>query len=115
MSVKASDVLISVGGHLITTSDSLEELKARLYIIASAWNIAIESTIDGRQLLQEFLDLRKPDAPEASSIDSMEFEMRRIMKEKATNYPKLLRKIVAVDATQKADKSYTIRARFEPE
>ena len=114
MNTKASAALISVGGHLVETADSLDELKVRLFVIASAWNMAVESKSCSNELLKAFLNERQSDAPDASSIDELEFQIRRVMREKRRSYPDITKRIIMTDAIERADNDYLVRASFEP-
>ena len=111
---KISEIIIDVGGDLITCVDSLEEMQSHLDLVCNALNMALYPPKIRQKKLKEFITTQKPYAPSPEALKGLEWEFRRIMKQKDKKYPSINNKIVNAVAIEKAKDDYVIRALFEP-
>lgn len=79
---KVSEMLIAVSGELLKTPDSVLEMQAHLDIVKHAWNISLLSKEKEKYELHKFLKKHEKYAPSAEALKGLEWEYRRIIKQK---------------------------------
>lgn len=111
---KVSEMLISISGDLLKTPDNLIEMQTHLDIVVHAWNLAILPIGKEKHELQEFIKKQEPNAPTPEDLKGLEWEYRRIIKQKRKLYPKILSKVKDAEAIETSKDNYIIRAYFNP-
>jgi len=110
---KISEMLINVSGELLKHVKSKQEMQAHLDLVFTAWNMAINSELKRKRELKSFLKKQKKYAPNIEALRGLEWEIRRIMKAKDRDYPKVNKRIVSAEAVETSKDEYIIRAFFE--
>jgi len=106
-------MLIRVGGDLLQSVNNQQEMQAHLDLVKSAWNMAINPQTKRQVELKRFIKKQKKYAPNTEALKGLEWEIRRIMKQKDRLYPEIDSKVVLAEAIEKGKDDYTIRAFFE--
>jgi hypothetical protein len=109
---KLSEMLIAVSGDVLRTPDSLLEMQAHLDLVKHAWNLSLlpqEKTI---YELNIFLRKQEKYAPSVEALKGLEWEYRRIIKQKRIMYPSVLNKVEHAEAVETSKDNYIIRAYF---
>ncbi len=106
-------MIIDVGGNLLSTVESQEEMQAHLDLVSTAWNIAINSPSQRKKALKAFIKKQKKNAPSVEALKGLEWELRRIMKQKDILFPQIRNKIAKAEAIERGHDDYIIRAYFE--
>jgi len=109
---KISEMLIAISGDLLQTPDNLMEMQAHLDIAKHAWNLAIMPVEKERLELQAFLKQQAPYAPSAEALQGLEWEYKRIIKQKRKLFPTVLSEIKHAQAVETSKDNYIIRAHF---
>jgi hypothetical protein len=110
---KVSEMLIAVSGELLQAVDDQQEMQAHLDLVMTAWNMATESGDKRKQKLKRFISKQKKYAPSTEALKGLEWEVRRIMKQKDLLFPEIHNKVVIAEAIEKGKDDYIIRAYFE--
>ncbi len=110
---KVSEMLINVGGGLLHVVNNQQEMQAHLDLVKTAWNMAINPQAKRQTELKRFIKKQKKYAPGIEALKGLEWEIRRIMKQKDRLYPEINSKVVLAEAIEKGKDDYTIRAYFE--
>ena len=110
---KISEMLIAVSGELLQSVDSQQEMQAHLDLVKTAWNMATESGDKRKQELKRFMSMQERYAPSAEALKTLEWEMRKIMKQKDRLFPEVNNKVVIAEAVEIDKNDYIIRAYFE--
>lgn len=111
--INISEMLISVGGDLLKSASSLEEMQARVDIVRTAWNMSLISRTDRKVELRQFIKGQKAYAPNREALKGLESEMKRIIRQKNITYPEIDSEVVKAQATQKGQDNYQIKAHFQ--
>jgi hypothetical protein len=109
---KVSEMMIAVGGNLLLEAGSLEDMQARLDLVKHAWNISLYSENKSRAKLKSFIKSQKSFAPSEEALMELEWEYKRIMKQKQKLYPSIKEKVVIAEAVETSKDDYIIRAYF---
>ena len=109
---KVSEMLIAISGDLLKTPDSLVEMQAHLDIAAHAWNLSILSKDKEKYELRMFMKEQEPYAPSPEELKGLEWEYKRIIKQKRKLYPEVLSKVKHAEAVETSKDNYIIRAYF---
>ena len=109
---KISEMLIAISGDLLQTPDSVMEMQAHLDIATHAWNLSILPEENEKNELQMFLKKQEPNAPSAEALKGLEWEYRRIIKQKRKMFPEVLKEIKHAEAVETSKDNYIIRALF---
>ncbi len=112
---KVSEMLIAVGGDLLKTVDNREEMQAHLELVQDAWNLSLYSPNKRKTKLKMLMEAQRPYAPSEEAIKRLEWEYRRIMKQRDSLYPTIKKKVVYVEAIETAKNDYMLRAYFTDE
>ena len=112
---KVSEMMIDVSGDLFQIVESREEMQAHVDLVATAWNIALCSQTERKANLKTFLKKQSKYAPNIEALKGLEWEMRRIMKQKDKLYPDVNKKIVVAEVVVTGVGEYIVRAYFEGE
>jgi len=112
---KVSEMMIAVGGDLLKQAGSIEEMQAHLKIVKHAWNISLYSEKKKKAKLKRFIESQKPYAPSKEDLLGLEWEYKRIIKQKEKLYPSVKNKIVVAKAIETGKDDYIIRAYFTGE
>lgn len=110
---KVSEMLIRVGGDLLQSVNNQQEMQAHLDLVKTAWNMAINPQAKRHVELQRFIKKQKLYAPNIEALKGLEWEIRRVMKQKDRLYPEIDNEVVLAEAIEKGKDDYTIRAYFE--
>jgi len=110
--LKVSEMLIEVGGKLLSTVSSKEEMQAHLDLVTRAWNMAIEPPLKRKRALKAFLKNQKKYAPSHEALKGLESEIIRVMKQKDILFPHVDNRIAISEAIEKGKDDYLIRAIF---
>ena len=109
---KVSEMLIAVGGDLLDCVDSLEEMQAHLDLVKAAWNMSLSSGKKRNGKLKRFIESQRPHAPSNEALEGLEWELRRVMKQKDRLFPKIKKKVEFATAIEISTDDYIIRAYF---
>jgi len=104
--------MISVSGDLLKQVSSVEEMQVHLDIVKHAWNISLYSEKKRKAKLKKFIESQKSYAPDEESLLGLEWEYKRIMKQKDKLYSSIKQKIVVAEAIEMGKDDYIIRAYF---
>ncbi len=107
---KVSEMVIAVAGDVLQSPDNKEEMEAHLDLVIRAWNMSLYSESKRKEELKKFIKSQKPYAPNSESLKGLEWEIRRIMKQKNTLYPKVKKKIEFAEVIETSKDHYIIRA-----
>ena len=107
---KLSEMMIAVGGDLLKQAGSLEEMQAHLDMVKHAWNISLYSEKKKKAKLKRFIESQKPYAPSKEELLGLEWEYKRIMKQKEKLYSSVKNKIMISEAVETGKDNYIIRA-----
>lgn len=110
---KVSEMLINVGGDLLRVVDSQQEMQSHLDLVKIAWNMAIYSQPKRKAKLKRFIKKQEEYAPSVEALKGLEWEIRRIIKQKDRLYPEINSKVVMAEAVEKGKDDYIIRAYFQ--
>lgn len=110
---KVSEMLIDVGGDLLQVVNNQQEMQVHLDLVKIAWNMATYPLSNRKTELKRFIKKRRKYAPSIEALKGLEWEMRRIMKQKDRLYPEINHKVVIAEAIEKGKDDYVIRAYFE--
>ena len=105
-------MLLSVGGDMLKTPRNKEEMQAHLNLVAHAWNLSLFPEEQRKAELRKFIESQRAYAPNEEALQGLEWEYRRIMKQKDTLYPSVRKKITFAQAREVAKNDYVIRAEF---
>ena len=108
-----SEMLINVGGELLTSVNSRQEIQSRLDIIIIAWNMSLSSREDRKSELKRFIRKQKGVAPSKEALKALEAEIKRMIKQKISLYPEVDDKIVRAEALAKGDNDFEIKVYFQ--
>lgn len=108
-----SEMLVQVGGGLLQSATSLQEMQARLDIVKTAWNISLNSRLDRKTALKQFLKKQKKFAPNREALKGLEAELKRIIKQKVLLYPDIDNEVVNAEAIAQENDNYEIKAHFK--
>ena len=106
-------MLIHVGGDLLKSVHSLQEMQARLDIVKTAWNMSLNSRAERKVKLKQFLKKQKEFAPSKDALKQLESEIKKIIKQKALLYPEIESGVVNAEAIEKVKDEYEIKAYFK--
>lgn len=109
---KVSEMLIAVGGDLLKSVDSLEEMQAHLDLVRAAWNMSLSSGKKRNGRLKRFIESQRSRAPSIEALEGLEWEFRRIMKQKDRLFPAVKKKVEIATAIETSKDNYIIRAYF---
>jgi len=109
---KVSEMIIAVAGDLLKTPGSQEEMQAHLDLVKNAWNMSLYSENKRKSKLKKFIDSQKYHAPNVEALKGLEWEFRRIMKQRDSLYSSVKKKIVIAEAIETGKNDYIIRAYF---
>lgn len=109
---KVSEMLIAVSGELLQSAESLHEMQAHLDLVKHAWNLSLLSEQARTKELKRFIKKQKKYAPSAEALKGLEWEYKRIMKQKNRLYPEVGSKIEWAEAVETSKDNYIIRAYF---
>ena len=109
---KVSEMLIAISGDLLKIPDNLKEMQAHLSLVVHAWNLSILPKEKEKDELQKFIKKQKPYAPSPEDLKGLEWEYRRIIKQKRKLFPDVLSKIERAEAVETSKDNYIIRAYF---
>ena len=109
---KVSEMLIAVSGDLLKTPDSLLEMQAHLDLVKHAWNISLLPKEKGKYELRKFLKKQERYAPGTEALKGLEWEYRRIIKQKKTLYPDVESRVEQAEAVETSKDNYIIMAYF---
>ncbi len=109
---KLSEMMIAVGGDLLKQADSIDEMQAHLEMVKHAWNISLYSEKKKKAKLKKFIESQKPHAPSKEALLGLEWEYKRIIKQKEKLYPSVKNKIMIAEAVETGIDDYIIRAYF---
>ena len=82
-------------------------------IVKTAWNISVKSIAHRKTDIKRFLKKQKKYAPSSEALQGLEWEIKRIIKEKDRLYPNIKNKVVVAEAISEGGHDYIIRAYFE--
>jgi len=108
-----SEMLVHVGGDLLKSASSLQEMQARLDIVKTAWNMSLKARADRKVELRQFIKKQKEFAPNREALKGLESELKRVIKQKNASYPDIDSEVVKAEATQKGRDDYDIKAHFK--
>ena len=106
-------MLIKVGGDLLQVVKNKQEMQAHLDLVKTAWNMAIKPQSKKQIALKRFIKKQRKYAPSIEALKGLEWELRRIIKQKDILYPEISNRIVFAEAIDNGNDNYTIRAYFE--
>lgn len=109
---KVSEMLIAVGGDLLKSVDSLEEMQVHLDLVRAAWNMSLSSGKKRNGKLKKFIESQRSRAPSTEALEGLEWEFRRIMKQKDKLFPSVKKKVEFATAIETSKDNYTVRAFF---
>ena len=109
---KVSEMMVVVGGDLLRQASSLEDMQARLNMVKHAWNISLYSEKKKKAKLKRFIESQKTHAPSQEALMELEWEYKRMMKQKEIHYPSIKKKVVVAEAVETEKDDYIIRAYF---
>lgn len=112
---KVTEMLIAVSGELLTTVDNLEEMQAHLDLVKIAWNMSLSSGKKRNGKLKRFIESQRHRAPSIEALEGLEWEFRRIMKQKDLLFPAVKKKVEFATAIEESENNYIIRAYFTNE
>jgi len=108
-----SEMLVHVGGDLLKSVHSLQEMQARLDIVKTAWNMSLNTRADRKVKLKQFLKKQREFAPSKEALKNLESEIKKIMKQKILLYPEIDNGITNAEAIEKTKNEYEIKAHFK--
>jgi len=111
--MNVSEMLVQVGGDLLKSANSLEELQARLDIVKTAWNMSLNSRADRKVKLKRFLKKQRKFAPSKEVLKELESEIKQIMKQKSLLYPEIENGVTNAEVIEKENDEYEIKAYFK--
>jgi len=111
--VNLSEMLVNVGGELLTSVNSRQEIQSRLDIIITAWNMSLSSREDRKVKLKRFIRKQKGVAPSKEALKGLEAEIKRMIKQKISLYPDIDDEVVRAEAIEKGDDDFEIKAYFQ--
>ncbi len=79
---KVSEMILAVTGDLLQVPDSQEEMQAHLELVKNAWNMSLYSEKKRKGTLKRFIESQRPCVPSIEELKGLEWEFRRIMKQK---------------------------------
>jgi len=109
---KISEMLIAIAGDLLQTPDSVMEMQAHLDMATHAWNLSILPEEKEKNELQMFLKKQESNAPSAEALKGLEWEYRRIIKQKRKMFPEVLKEIKHAEVVETSKDNYIISALF---
>ena len=112
---KVSEMMVAVGGDLLSQVDSLEEMQAHLDLVRDAWNMSLYSENKRKVKLKRFIESQKPYAPNQEALLGLEWEYKRIIQQRLKKFPLVKNKIIAAEGIEVAKDDYIIRAYFAGE
>jgi len=112
---KVSEMMVAVGGDLLKQAASTDEMQAHLEMVKHAWNMSLYSEKKKISKLKRFIESQKPYAPSKEDLLGLEWEYKRIIKQKEKLYPSVKSKIMVVEAIETEKDDYIIRAYFTGE
>ena len=108
-----SEMLIHVGGDLLKSVSSLQEMQARVDIVITAWNMSLNPRADRKIKLKKFIKKQRGFAPNKEALKSLEAEIKKMMKQKSLLYPEIESGITKAEVIEKAKDEYEIKAYFK--
>jgi len=108
-----SEMLVRIGGELLTSVNSREEIQSRLDIVITAWNMSLSSREDRKLKLKRFIRKQKGVAPSKEALKALEAEIKRMIKQKISLYPEIDDEVVRAEAIAKGDDDFEIKAYFQ--
>ena len=112
---KVSEMLLEVGGDLLSSVDCREEMQAHLDLVKNAWNMSLYSEKKRKVKLKDFIESQKKHAPSVEALKGLEWEFRRILKQKDRLFPTIEKKVEFAEAIETGKDDYIIRAYFTKE
>jgi BioD-like phosphotransacetylase family protein len=109
---KTSEMMIAIGGDILNNVVSQEEMQAHLNMVKNAWNISCYPEKRRKIKLKRYIKNQKPYAPSEESLKGLEWEIRRMMKQKIKYFPTVNSKIKMAEAIEVSQDNYIIRAYF---
>lgn len=106
---KMSEMLIAVSGDLFEVNNR-EKLQIHLELVKDAWNLSLYSANKRKTKLKMLIEAQRPYAPSEQALKGLEWEYRRIMKQKDTLFPSVRKKVVGVEVLEFGEDDYRIRA-----
>lgn len=110
--MKVSEMMIEVSGDLLKTPANLEEMQAHVELVKRAWNMSLYSNNKRKSKLKRFIDSQTSYAPSVEALKGLEWQFRRIIKQKDTLFPKIRRRIEFAEAIEENKDNYVVRAYF---
>lgn len=107
-----SEMLVHVGGELLNSANNLQEIQARLDIVRTAWNMSLNSRMERKAELKEFINGQRDFAPNRDALKGLEAEIKRLIKQKSLLYPDIKNEVVNAEAIEKENNDYEIKAHF---
>ncbi len=108
-----SEMLLHVGGDLLKSVNSLQEMQARLDIVKTAWNMSLNPRADRKVKLKQFIKKQREFAPNKEALKKLESEIKKIMKQKTLLYPEIESGITNAEVIEAAKDEYEIKAYFK--
>ena len=112
---KVSEMILAVSGELLKVPENQPEMQAHLELVKLAWNMTLYSEKKRKGKLKKFIESQKPYAPSIEELKGLEWEIRRIMKQKDKLFPSVKKKIKIAEAVETSKDNYIIRAYFTDE
>lgn len=109
---KLSEMMLAVGGDLLTAVDCVEEMQAHLNLVRTAWNIAVLPPAGRDAEIKAFIEVQRPHAPSAEALAGLEDEIRRVVGRKDKLFPEERRPVEYAQVLHKGGDDYVIRAYF---
>lgn len=110
--MKVSEMMVKVSGDFLETPGSVEEMQAHVDLVKEAWNMSLYSESKRKSKLKQFIALQSQFAPSEESLRGLEWEFRRIMKQRTKLFPKVKNKIEFAEAIESDKDNYVLRAYF---
>ena len=107
-----SEMLVHVGGDLLKSAHSLQEMQARVDMVKIAWNMSLNTQEVRKIKLKQFLKKQKKFAPSKEALKSLESEIKKIIIRKLELYPGADKELERAEVVEKAKDEYEIKAYF---
>jgi len=108
-----SEMLVHVGGGLLNSANSVQEMQARLDIVRTAWNMSLNSRMKRKAELKDFINKQREFAPNRDALKGLEAEIKRLIKQKNLLYPDVDNEVINAEAIEKKNNDYQIKAHFK--
>jgi len=109
---KVSEMILAVGGDLLRHVASAEEMQVRLHLVVTAWNMSLYPEQKRKRMVKRFIDAQRPHAPGLDALQTLEWEIRRILQQKERLFPAVKERVAFAEALQTDNDKYLVRAYF---